>query len=301
MRHTFREALSGLRRNFTMALAVVVTMWVSLALFGSGLMTAQQVGLLKDKWYDKAEVSVFMCVKDSQGGQCTPGKDATDAQRDAVQKLLEADPAVQKPVFHESKQEAYDAFTKTYANSPILESLTVDQMQDSYRVKLTDPNNWSGVVTEAKAMPGVQNVQDQHQVLGPIFLWLNALQWAAIGMSALLLVAAALQISNTIRLSAFSRRRELGIMRLVGASNAYIMLPFLIESLVAGVLGALLACGTIALTYWLVIAKRAAVSFPTLKWLGWGDVGWAMAAVLALGILLSVLPTLVSSRRHLRV
>lgn len=301
MRHTFREAWSGLRRNFTMALAVVVTMWVSLTLFGSGLMTAQQVGLLKDKWYDKAEVSVFMCVKDSQGGVCSPGKDATDAQRAAVKKALEASPDVVQPVFYETKAEAYESFRKTFANSPILESLTVDQMQDSFRVKLRDPNQWQGVVTEMKAMPGVQNVQDQHVVLGPVFLWLNALKWGTIGMSALLLLAAALQIGNTIRLSAFSRRRELGIMRLVGASNAYIMTPFIIESLVAGLLGAGLACGTLALGYWAIIVKRAIPAFPTLNWITWTHAAWVMAGVVALSVLLSVIPTLLTSRRYLKI
>lgn len=300
MRHTLRETWSGLRRNVSMTLAVIVTMWVSLSLFGAGLMTMQQVDLIKGKWYDKIEISVFLCVEDSQGGTCEAGKGITDAQREQVRKTLEANPQVQQ-VFYESKQEAYQEFRKTFSDSPILESLDVDQMQDSFRVKLKDPAQYAGVVDEAQALPGVQNVQDLHTVLDPLFSWLNALKWATIGMSSLLLLAAALQIGNTIRMAAFSRRRELGIMRLVGASNLYIMLPFLLESLVAGLVGAALACGTLAFGYWTIIVKNAEVSIKALRWIGWHHAGIAMAGVAVVGIVLSIIPTLLATRKYLRI
>ncbi|WP_394275630.1 permease-like cell division protein FtsX [Luteococcus sp.] len=300
MRHTLRETWSGLRRNVSMTLAVIVTMWVSLSLFGAGLMTMQQVDLIKGKWYDKIEISVFLCVEDSQGGTCERGKGITGAQREQVRTTLESNPQVQQ-VFYESKEEAYQEFRKTFADSPILESLDIDQMQDSFRVKLKDPAQYAGVVDEAQALPGVQNVQDLHTVLDPLFSWLNALKWATIGMSSLLLLAAALQIGNTIRMAAFSRRRELGIMRLVGASNLYIMLPFLLESLVAGVVGAALACATLAFGYWTIIVKNAEVSIKALRWIGWDHAGIAMAGVAVVGIVLSIIPTLLATRKYLRV
>lgn len=300
MRHTLRETWSGLRRNVSMTLAVIVTMWVSLSLFGAGLMTMQQVDLIKGKWYDKIEISVFLCVEDSQGGTCERGKGITGAQREQVRTTLESNPQVQQ-VFYESKEEAYQEFRKTFADSPILESLDIDQMQDSFRVKLKDPAQYAGVVDEAQALPGVQNVQDLHTVLDPLFSWLNALKWATIGMSSLLLLAAALQIGNTIRMAAFSRRRELGIMRLVGASNLYIMLPFLLESMVAGVVGAALACATLAFGYWTIIVKNAEVSIKALRWIGWDHAGIAMAGVAVVGIVLSIIPTLLATRKYLRV
>ena len=229
MRHTISETLSGIRRNFSMTLAVIVTMWVSLSLFGAGLLAAQQVDLLKDRWYDKIEISVFLCVKDVPGDMCDPGQDATQAQKNAIEATLRANPEVET-VYYESKQEAYDDYRRTYADSPLLDSLTVDQMQDSFRIKLVDPENYQGVVAEAASLPGVQNVLDLHAVLDPIFAALNGLKWGTMGMAALLLLAAMLQIGNTIRMSAFTRRREIGIMRLVGASNVYIMLPFLLDT-----------------------------------------------------------------------
>lgn len=152
-----------------------------------------------------------------------------------------------------------------------------------------------------QTLKGVQTVQDLHTYLDPIFAWLNALRWGTIGMSALLLLAAALQIGNTIRMAAFARRRELGIMRLVGAGNWYIMLPFLLESLFAAIVGALLACGTLAAGVYFVIMRNAQVSLKALKWIGWSHTGIAMAGVAVVAVLLSMIPTLIATRRYLRV
>jgi cell division transport system permease protein len=300
MRHTFSEALSGLRRNASMTLAVVVTMWVSLSLFGAGLLAARQVDLLKDRWYDKIEISAFLCVKDVKGDNCDSGLDATDAEKAAILAAIQQNPETQD-VYYESKQDAFDQFKQVFAGSSIEDSLTVDQMQDSYRIKLKNPASYEGLVSEISTMKGVQFVQDLHVYLDPIFTWLNALRWGTIGMSVLLLLAASLQIGNTIRMAAFARRRELGIMRLVGASNWYIMLPFLLESLFAAVLGAALASGTLALGLYAVVVQNAQVSLKGLRWIGWSDAGLAMAGVTGVAIVLSIVPTLIATRRYLRV
>ncbi len=301
MRHTFSETWSGLRRNASMTLAVVVTMWVSLTLFGAGLLVAQQVERLKDDWYDKVEISVFLCVTDSRGGNCVPGEAATDAQRTNIEQGLKSNPEVAE-VFYETREQAYQQFREYYAdNDPILKSTTVDMMQDSFRVKLKDPQEYQGVVSAMSGMPGVQQVQDLRKFLDPMFAWLNLARWATVGLSALLLLAAALQIGNTIRMAAYSRRREIGIMRLVGASNWYIMLPFLLESLIAAIGGALLACGTLAGVQQFVIVGRAQVEIPTIRWIDWTNVGWALASLAAVAVVLSIIPTLIATRRFLRV
>ena len=300
MRHTFAEALGGLRRNASMTLAVVVTMWVSLSLFGAGLLAARQVDLLKDRWYDKIEISVFLCVKDVKGDNCDTGLDATDAQKAAILTAIQANSETQD-VFYESKADAFSEFKRVFAGSSIEDSLTVEQMQDSYRVKLKDPRNYQGLVSEISTMKGVQFVQDLHVYLDPIFTWLNALRWGTIGMSVLLLLAASLQIGNTIRMAAFARRRELGIMRLVGASNWYIMLPFLLESLFAAVMGAALASGTLAAGLYVIVVQNAQVSLKGLRWIGWSDAGIAMVGVTGVAIVLSIVPTLIATRRYLRV
>lgn len=304
MRHTFRETWSGLKRNAAMTIAVIVTMSVSLTLFGLSVMTFQEVDRVKGRWYDKIEISVFLCTKDSAGtsmsGNCEPGQDTTDVQRENIRTRLEQNPDVQQ-VYYESKQEAYEDYQRTYADSPLLDSLTVDQMQDSFRIKLKDPENYQGVVAEASSLPGVQNVLDLHEVLDPIFAVLNGLKWATMGMSVMLLVAAMLQIGNTIRMSAFTRRRELGIMRLVGASNVYIMLPFLLEALFAAIIAVILSSAALLGAFEFLIERNAKVSIKALPWITWSDAWLAVGLVALVAIVLSIVPTLITTRRYLRV
>jgi cell division transport system permease protein len=300
MRHTLTEALSGLRRNASMTFAVVVTMWVSLSLFGVGLLAAEQVELFKGRWYDKIEISVFMCTPKSQSVTCDPGLSTTDAQRQAIETTLRSNPEVAE-VYYESKDEAFAEFKQVYADSPVLSTMTADMMSDSFRVKLKDPTKYAGVVSAVSGMQGVESVNDLRKLLDPLFAWLNLARWATIGASALLLLAAALQIGNTIRMAAHARRREIGIMRLVGASNWYIMLPFLLESLVAAIGGAVLAAGTLAGIEQFVIKDAAKVQFPQQLWVDWSHVGVAMAGIGGVAIILSIIPTLISTRRFLRV
>ena len=301
-RHIFSETAAGLRQNLTMTLAVIMTMWVSLSLFGAGLLANQQVELMKGDWYDKIEISIFLCTPDVQGDQCDPGQGATEAQKDVIRQTLVANPEVApEGVFFESKQDAYEEFTKAYAGSPIRDSLTVDQMQESFRVKLKDPEQYQGVVSSVVGLKGVQKVQDLRQYLDPFFSWLNLLQWGTLGASALLLFAAALQIGNTIRLATFARRREIGIMRLVGASNLYITLPFLLEAMISAIVGAGLACATLASGVYFVIMRKAEVSLQALPWIGWSEAALAMAGVAVVGLVLSIIPTLVTTRKYLRV
>ena len=301
MRHMLTETWSGLRRNASMTLAVVVTMWVSLTLFGAGLMTAQQVDRFKDDWYDRVEISVFLCVPDSRGENCTPDESVTAVQRDEIEQALRSNPEVAE-VFYETREQAYQQFREYYAdNDPILTATTVDKMQDSFRVKLKNPEEYQGVVSAVSGMPGVQLVQDLRKILDPMFTWLNLARWATVGLSALLLLAAALQIGNTIRMAAYSRRREIGIMRLVGASNWYIMLPFLLESLIAAVGGAVLACLTLAAVEQFVIIGKAKAEIKTIRWIEWPQVGLAMASLAVVAVVLSIIPTLIATRRFLRV
>ena len=300
MRHTLRETVSGLRRNIAMTVAVIVTMAVSLSLFGLGLLTSMEVDLVKGRWYDKIEISVFLCTETTTGGMCDEGKATTAAQRDDIRAALETNPEVEE-VFYESKEAAFEEFQRVFKDSPIVGSRTADQMQDSFRIKLVNPENYQGVVSEADSLQGVQNVQDLHNVFDPLFKWLNALQWATIGMSLLLLVSAALQIANTIRMAAFTRRREIGIMRLVGASNMYVLLPFLLESLIAGLIGVLLAGATVVAGYIFVIERNARTTIQALPWIDWSHIATAILAMAAVGVALAIIPTLLATRKYLRI
>ncbi len=301
-RHIFSETRAGLRQNLTMTLAVIMTMWVSLSLFGAGLLASQQVDLMKGRWYEKIEISVFLCTKDTRGDQCDPGVDATQAQKDEVRRTLESNPEVAPGgIYFETKEEAYADFQQAYEGSPIQDSLTVDQMQESFRVKLKNPEQYQGVVSSVVGLKGVQKVQDLHQLLDPFFRALNVLQWSTGGASVLLLLASALQIGNTIRLATFARRREIGIMRLVGASNFYITVPFLLEAVFSAFIGIALACATLAagVNFWIINGVAQSVRF--VAWIGWRQTGLAMLGIVLVGVVLAVIPTLVTTRRYLRV
>jgi cell division transport system permease protein len=301
-RHIFSETRAGLRQNLTMTLAVIMTMWVSLSLFGAGLLASQQVDLMKGRWYEKIEISVFLCTKDTRGDQCDPGVDATQAQKDEIRRTLESNPEVAPGgIYFETKEEAYADFQQAYEGSPIQDSLTVDQMQESFRVKLKNPEQYQGVVSSVIGLKGVQKVQDLHQLLDPFFRALNVLQWSTGGASVLLLLASALQIGNTIRLATFARRREIGIMRLVGASNFYITVPFLLEAVFSAFIGILLACATLAAGMYFWVINGVAQSVRFVAWIGWRQTGLAMLGIVLVGVVLAVIPTLVTTRRYLRV
>ncbi len=301
-RHIFSETRAGLRQNLTMTLAVVMTMWVSLSLFGAGLLANQQVDLMKGRWYEKIEISVFLCNQASRGGQCDPGLDVSQPQKEAIQQTLVSNPEVAASgVYFETKQEAYDDFRRAYANNPLQDSLTVDDMQESFRVKLKNPEEYQGVVSSVVGLKGVEKVQDLHEVLDPFFKALGVLQLASISTSILLLLASALQIGNTIRLATFARRREIGIMRLVGASNFYITIPFLLEAIISALIGTGLACATLAAGeyFWVIRGLRESVKF--VAWVGWSQTLLAMAGMLVVGLVLAITPTLITTRRYLRV
>jgi cell division transport system permease protein len=301
-RHILSETRAGLRQNLTMTLAVIMTMWVSLSLFGAGLLASQQVDLMKGRWYDKIEISIFLCTKDTRGDNCDPGQDVTQAQKDVIRATLEANPEVAPDgIYFETKAEAWSEFQRAYEGSPIQDSLEIDQMQESFRVKLRNPEEYQGVVSSVAGLKGVQKVQDLHQLLDPFFRALNVLQWSTAGASILLLVASALQIGNTIRLATFARRREIGIMRLVGASNFYITVPFLLEAVISALIGVALACLTLGTGVYVWIIRGVRESIRFVAWIGWRQTGLAMLTIVVVGVVLAVIPTLVTTRRYLRV
>ena len=289
----------GIRRNLTMTVAVVVTVAISLALFGSGLLIRKQVETMKDFWYDKVEVSVYLCGEASGSDTCAEA--VTAEQRDEIKADLEAMPEVQT-VFYESQAEAYKQFRKQFEDSPdLVENVTEEALPESFRVKLKDPTKFAVVAAAFESRPGVEEVQDQKALLEGFFNVLNKLQLIALIIAGVQVVAAVLLISNTIRVAAFSRRRETGIMRLVGASNLFIRLPFLLEGVLAAVVGAALASGALIALKAVLIDGQLRPNFPVIAFVGWDDVLAIVPWLFLTGVLLAGLASFVTLRRHLRV
>jgi cell division transport system permease protein len=279
----------GLRRNITMTVAVIVITAVSLTMFGSALMMRNQVNGMKDYWYGKVEVSIFL------------KKDVTQDQRDQLRTELESMPDVER-VYYESKDDAWKRFKEQFKDAPdVVANTDPDVLPESFRVKLKDPRKFEVVSSAFADRPGVVNVYNQKEVLKKFFKVLNGIRFAMLLFASLSLAAAAVLIGITVRVAAFSRRRETGIMRLVGASNLYIQLPFLLEGVLAGVAGALIATVLLSAAQWGLINKTLRPAIQAFPWTGWNQF-WVIVPILVLtGVALAGASSFWTLRKYLRV
>ena len=302
MRATFvaSEVGNGLRRNLTMTLAVIITVAVSLGLFGASLLVRAQVSTMKDFWYDKVEVSIFLCSKGSDTPSCS-GEAVTQAQRDQIKSDLESLRPLVQEIFYESKADAYARFQEQFKNSPIADNVSQGALPESFRVKLSDPTSYEVVASAFAGRPGIEQVNDQRQILDKFFRLLGGLQLIALLIALSMLVVTVLLIVNTMRVAAFSRRRETGIMRLVGASNFYIQLPFLLEAAFSAGVGAVLAIIGLIITKAVVIDNILAPSFQFTSFVGWDAVFAIAPLMFVVGILLAGLAAFFTLRKYLRV
>ncbi|MEU0337056.1 permease-like cell division protein FtsX [Streptomyces sp. NPDC006193] len=293
----------GLRRNLTMTFAVIVSVALSLALFGGSLLMNDQVSTMKGYWYDKVNVSIFLCNKHDAENDVHCAKGAvTEDQKKQIRADLQKLAVVEK-VTHESQDEAYKHYKEQFGNSPLAGSLTPDQMQESYRIKLKDPQKYQVIATAFSGRDGVQSVQDQKGILDNLFQLLNLMNRAALGVMALMLLVALLLIVNTVRVSAFSRRRETGIMRLVGASGFYIQAPFIAEAAVAGLIGGSLACVFLVVGRYFTIDHGMALSdkLTLINFVGWDAVLTKLPLILATSVLMPSLAAFFALRKYLKV
>ncbi|OKI04410.1 cell division protein FtsX [Streptomyces sp. CB02923] len=291
----------GLRRNLTMTFAVIVSVALSLGLFGASLLMRDQVGTMKGYWYDKVNVSVFFCNKNDTetGANCAKGA-ATEQQKNDIKAELDRLPIVQS-VTHETSDEAFKHYKEQFGDTPIAGLVTPDQFQESFRVKLKDPTKYEVIKSAFSERPGVQEVQDQRDTVEPLFNLLNGMNIAALVVMALMLVVALMLIVNTVRVSAFSRRRETGIMRLVGASSFYIQMPFILEAAIAGLLGAVFACVLIVGGKWVLINNWLAARIQVINFIGWDSVVAVLPLVLLIGLLMPALAAFFALRKYLKV
>ena len=293
------EVGSGLRRNLSMAISVVLVTMVSMFLLGLGMLAQRQADTMKGYWYDRIQVSIYLCTQDSRQPNCE-GRAVTEAEKAALQAQLEALPEV-KQVFYESEQDAYDRFREQFRNSPIAGNVQVGDIPQSLRVQLNDPTKYAVVTEQFQGAPGVATVQDQEKVLSKFFTIINYVTFFAVLLAALMVACAALLMATTIRQAAFIRRREIGIMRLVGASNWTIRAPFLTEMVIVSAVGVVLAVGLLIALMDYVFDQGASQIALSQAFIGTSDV-WIIAPWMLLGVVaLAVFTSLVTLRRYLQV
>ncbi len=292
----------GLRRNLSMAVSVILVTFVSLTFVGAAGLLQLQINEMKDDWYDKVEVTIYLCPSDSDAPTCAGGV-ATEEQTDALAEELDSEalaPYVQE-FFYESQEDAFAAFQERFDDEWWAQGLTADQMQASFRVSLVDPSQYQVVADQFTGRQGVEDVRDPRAVVEPLILVMNRLSLVAAGIAAVMLLAAVLLITTTIRLSAMSRRRETGIMRLVGASNLFIQLPFMLEGAIAATIGAVMSVAGLWFGVRYLVEDWLAQSIQFIPYVG-TDAVWMIAPLLvAVAILLAAISSVVTLSRYTKV
>jgi cell division transport system permease protein len=287
-RYLLAEVGIGLRRNPLMTLATVVTVTVSLALLGVGMLIKTQVDLARSLLFQEVEVSIFL--EDS----------ITEEQRATFEEELRNNSEV-ADVIYESKEQAYEKAKQIFADDEaVLDSIGPESLPASFRVSLVDPERFDVVRSQYVDYPGVDDITDQRQTLDRFFNLMNSVRSGAIAIAILQLVAAAALISNTIRITAFARRDQTGIMKLVGATNWYIRMPFMIEGIAAGVFGALLAGGLLLVGMMTIVSGiREQIEF--VPFISTQQVVSVMPWLVAVGGGIAAIASFLSLRRFLDV
>ncbi|MBX7268981.1 permease-like cell division protein FtsX [Micromonospora sp. Llam7] len=289
MKYVMSEVLVGLWRNVTMTIAMIITLAVSLTMLGASGLIYTKVADMKQLYFENIEVSIFLTAE------------VTEEQRADIASRLESDPLVSQ-VTYVNKDEAFQRFQEMFRDSPdLLSAVKADQLPESYRLKLVNPEEYKTISDQYAAVEGVDQVVDQSQVLDKIFNLFTAGQNIALVAAIAMAVAALLLVANTIQVAAYSKRREVAVMKLVGASNWFIQAPFVLEAVVAGLIGSVLGLGAlIALKVFLFDGALSALQ-GLFAPVSWGEVFLTFPLMAGIGGLISAVTAWVTLRFYLRV
>jgi cell division transport system permease protein len=297
----FHEVWIGLRRNLTMTIALVVVVAISLSLLGTGMLFVKQVDNSRSFLQGRFQLSVYLCTAVPSGEQCAKSGPATPAQRAQISQTLHSLPQVTS-VRYVTHAEAVRQFRKEFAqNSALVNNTPAEDIPDSFELKLKNTQADLGTVAATvDGMPGVDRIVDDSSILNKFYKLIDGARNAVVVIAIILIIAAILLVANTIRLSAFNRRRETSIMRLVGASNFYVQLPFLVEGMIAGLFGWLVASGLLIAvkSLWLDGLQQY---FPFNVQLTTTDLIEVIVLAMIIGVLLCGTTSFLTLRRYLRV
>ncbi|MEU7614686.1 permease-like cell division protein FtsX [Micromonospora rifamycinica] len=289
MKYVLSEVLVGLWRNVTMTIAMIITMAVSLTMLGASGLMYKQVGDMKDLYYKNVEVSIFLKT------------DVTEQQRTDLDAKLKSDPLV-KEVLYVNKDEAYKTFKEMYQDAPdLVNAVKPDLLPESFRLKLVNPEQYKNIYDQYQGTEGVDVIVDQSRLLDKIFNVLTAIQNIALAAAVVMAIAALLLVANTIQVAAYSKRREVAVMKLVGASNWFIQAPFVLEAVVAGLIGSLLGLVALIGAKQLLFSGSLKALEGLLSPIQWSDIFLMFPLMAGVGGLISAATAWVTLRFYLRV
>lgn len=296
------EVGNGLRRNISMVVSVILVTFISLTFVGAAILLQFQIGQMKGYWYDRAQVAIYLCTNLSTEAHCKL-VEATKDQKAAVDSQLKSPtiaPLINKVTF-ENHDQVYAEYKAQFGNTTGSDFVTPAFLPETFWVNLKDPAQADVLVESISGLAGVEQVKDQRKYLDPIFSALKAASYTAVGIAALMLVAAVLLIATTIRLSAFSRRRELGIMRLVGASNRFIQTPFILEGVIAALIGSVLASGAILAIVQFFVKGYLGAQAQNTPFIGMHEALIVVPILLVVGAVLAASSASFAINRYLKV
>jgi cell division transport system permease protein len=285
-----RETLVSLRRNLLMTIAGVLTVAVSLALFGGIMMLSSWVGHGTERIKGGVSAEIFMNV------------DATDQQIADVRAALQGDKQV-KSFKYFDKKAALREFKRIFRKDPdLVKNITADALPTSFRIVPQKAELTEKLQARYEAQAGVDSVETPGDALKGLLDATDTAKVIFIGLSVVLLVSSLFLIVNTIRLATFARRREIEVMKLVGASNWFVRVPFMAEGLVQGLIGAGLAVGVVvALKIGFDTWFDSPNGFFREFFVTTGDAFRVSVFVLGLGMVIGLAGSLIGLRRFLRV
>ncbi|MBM2618946.1 ABC transporter permease [Actinoplanes sp. LDG1-06] len=289
LKYVLNEVLVGLWRNVTMTVAMIITMSVSLTMLGASVLLYMQVDQMKNYYYGEIEVSIFLRT------------DVTEAQRTAIDSAISSNPLVAGKTY-ETREEALKRFQELWKDSPeFVKSVGPNSLPESFRVKLKNPETYKTFTDQMSPMEGIQDIIDQRALLDKVFNIFNAIQVGALVVAGVMALAALLLVGNTIQVAAYSKRREVAVMKLVGASNWFIQAPFVLEAVVAGLIGAVLGFVALFVSKIVLFDNKLQALTNILTPIDNGNV-WLMLPLLAgVGALVSAVTAWVTLRFYLKV
>lgn len=227
--YAVQESVTNMRRNLFMSFAAVLVVAVALLLFGGTFLLRSSIGRVADIFTAQVRVSVFLT------------QDVTPEERDEIHQDLREMPEI-ATVIYEDQQAAFERFKRLFANQPgLVENTTPDALPESFRVQPKNPEQFEVVRDRLDGRPGIERIRDERETVRQLFETTTVIRRGALVMAMVVGAAAMVLIATTIRMAIYARRKEIGIMKLVGATNWFIRVPFMMEGVVQGVVGSVVA------------------------------------------------------------
>jgi cell division transport system permease protein len=292
------EVLTGLRRNVTMTIAMILTTAVSLTMLGGGLLAVRIADKTQNYFMDRVEIRLYLDDNVSATD--------LDCSKEPCQSLmsdLKKTSGVASVQFVNSNEAMKEATEVTFKDQPQMIDMIKDtRLPASLRVKMTDANQYERIYSAFHTRPGVQSVLNDKEIVDRLVSIFDGLRNAAFGLALVMALAALMLIANMVQIAAFTRREEVGIMRLVGATRWYTQLPFLLEAVVAAIIGSALALLGLLVARPMVVDKALGQLFDSnvFPHISGDDIAMVALTIAPIGVVFAAITAYATLRFYVR-